>query len=152
MFPYLHRYNFTCSNIILYIYHICRRSLKLCISVILSGIYDVPQDKVAIAMKEALTECIHKYEKPSTYKKPIEIHLVDINTSMLQHIQSEFKTIRLRPVSQADISAVLHRVLRVPWSRKLILQTPMTHVKCLPDYGMEIQLAGRNRKRMERNR
>ncbi len=67
-------------------------------------------------MNAALTECVRKYENPRTYKEPIEMHLVDMDTSMLRHIQSEFKTSRLEPVSQEDVDAVLQRVLRVPGS------------------------------------
>ncbi len=89
-------------------------SSLLNISLLLSGIFGVPKDKVATAMVEALAECVRKYENPRTYKKPIEIHLVDMNTSMLQFIQSEFKTARLRSMSRGDISAVLQRVLRIP--------------------------------------
>ncbi len=81
----------------------------------LSGIYGVPRDKVATAMVEALTECVHKYENPRTYKKPIEIHLVDMNTSMLQHIKSAFKAVTqqiMTPMATAYINDVLQRVLR----------------------------------------
>ncbi len=90
----------------------------------ISGIYGVPQDKVATAMNEALAESVRKFENPKTYKKPIEIHLVDINTSMLQHIQSAFKTARLRHISQPDISTVMKQALRVADSVGLKLLTP----------------------------